>query len=333
MSGYKKMDFYIESFINLLEEGLKIGKRFELKNTQAQVKHVVMAGLGGSGIGAEIVLNYLERSTPVPLVLSKDYFLPGFVNAETLVIVCSYSGNTEEALYVLEEAISKKATIVCITSGGKLQELARENDIDFILLPAGIPPRACIGCSFSQILFVLQQFALVNEAFETEISNSVKLLSGELDTIKKDAAALAEKLQHKLPVIYSDQRIAGVATRWRQQFNENSKVLGWERPFPEMNHNELVGWRDQAENLAVIFLHTGSELDRVSKRFEINRSVICNFTDNVYDIVAKGDSFLEKAIYLTLLGDWTSWYLAELRGVDAVEVNVIDYLKNALNKD
>ncbi|RYD97531.1 MAG: bifunctional phosphoglucose/phosphomannose isomerase [Sphingobacteriales bacterium] len=333
MSGYKKMDFYIESFVNLLKEGLEIGRKLEFKETQAQVKHVVMAGLGGSGIGAEIVLNYLERSTPVPIVLAKDYFLPGFVNEETLVIVCSYSGNTEEALYVLEEAISKKATIVCITSGGKLQESAQANNIDCIQLPAGIPPRACIGCSFSQVLFVLQQFALIDNSFEAEISSAIKLLSAELDTIKKEAAALAEKLQHKLPVIYSDQRIAGVATRWRQQFNENSKVLGWERPFPEMNHNELVGWRDQAEHLAVIFLHTGGELDRVSKRFAINRSVICNFTDSVFDIVAKGDSFLERAAYLILLGDWTSWYLAELRGVDAVEVNVIDYLKNALSKD
>lgn len=333
MSGYKKMDFYIDNFVDLLEEGLEIGKKLALKRAQSPVKQVVMAGLGGSGIGAEIVVNYLERSAPVPLVLSKDYFLPGFVNEETLVIVCSYSGNTEETLYVLEEAISKKATIVCITSGGKLQELAQENGIDCILLPAGIPPRACIGCSFSQILFVLQQFDLVDNSFEAEINNAIKLISGELDTIKKDAAALAEKLQHKLPVIYSDQRIAGVATRWRQQFNENSKVLGWERPFPEMNHNELVGWRDQSENLAVVFLHTGAELNRVSRRFEINRSVICNFTENIYDVVAKGDSFLEKAIYLILLGDWTSWYLAELRGVDAVEVNVIDYLKSALNKD
>jgi len=326
------MDFYIERFVHLLEEGLAKGRKLEFRGTPAPVKHVVMAGLGGSGIGAEIVLNYLERSTPVPLVLSKDYFLPGFVNEETLVIVCSYSGNTEEALYILEEAIHKKATIVCITSGGKLQVLAQANNIDCILLPAGIPPRACIGCSFSQILFVLQKFALIDNSFEAEINNAIKLLSGELDTIKKDAAALAEKLQHKLPVIYSDQRIAGVATRWRQQFNENSKVLGWERPFPEMNHNELVGWRDQAEGLAVIFLQTGGELDRVSRRFEINRSVICNFTNTVFDIVAKGDSFLERAIYLILLGDWTSWYLAELRGVDAVEVNVIDYLKAELNK-
>lgn len=327
------MDFYIESFTNLLEEGLEIGRRFEFNTTQAPVKNIVLAGLGGSGIGAEIVLNYLERNIHIPLVLSKDYFLPGFVNEETLVIVCSYSGNTEEALYVLDEAISKKATVVCITSGGRMQELSAENNIDCILLPGGIPPRACIGCSFSQILFVLKQFGLIDNSFEAEISNAVTLLSAELDTIKKEAKALAEKLLHKLPVIYSDQRIAGVATRWRQQFNENSKVLGWERPFPEMNHNELVGWRDQAAGLGVIFLHTGSELDRVTRRFEINRSVICSFTDTVCDIVAQGDSFLEKAIYLILLGDWASWYLAELRGVDAVEVNVIDYLKSALDKD
>ncbi len=332
MSGYKEMDFYIGNFANLLEEGLAVGSNYGFNTAPKPLKNVVLAGLGGSGIGGEIVLNYLERSITVPLVLCKDYFLPGFVNEDTLVITSSYSGNTEETLSVLNEAKEKGAVVACVTSGGKMGAFAGANNLDCIALPEGIPPRACFGASLPQILFILKHYNIIGEEFIGELKAAVALLRTEEADIKNDARLLAEKLQGKLPIIYSDQRIAGIATRWRQQFNENSKVLGWERPFPEMNHNELVGWKDNAESLAVIFLHTGAELDRVKLRFDINRSVICNFTNAIFEVVAKGDSFLERAVYLILFGDWCSWFLAELRGVDAVEVNVIDYLKGELNK-
>ncbi len=332
MSEYKTMDFYIEEFANYLSHGIQIGETYSFKNNKTDIKHILLVGLGGSGIGAEVVLNYIERTVTVPVVVGKDYFIPGFVNENTLVIACSYSGNTEEALTAVAAAKNKAAKIVCITSGGKMKSFAEENAYDCMILPTGIPPRACISCSLTPILFVLHQYEIISNAFIAEIEHTAVFLKNEVPEIKNQSQKLAKQLLGKLPIIYSDQRISSIGTRWRQQFNENSKILGWERAFPEMNHNELVGWKDLDQQLAVIFLHTGDEIENVQKRFEIAKEIALKSTNTVIDIYAKGNTFFEKAMYLVLLGDWTSWYLAELRGVDAVEVNVINYLKASLEK-
>jgi glucose/mannose-6-phosphate isomerase len=321
---------YIEEFPQYITEGLHIGAEYTFKNKPTAVKNVVLTGQGGSGIGSEIVANFIDKDIRIPVVTCKDYFLPGFVDEHTLVIACSYSGNTEETLYTLEEAFKRNATVVCITSGGGVKAVAEQRGLDLLTIPSGMPPRACIGYSFIQVLFVLKYFGLIGDQFISELSGASTFLSGEHAAIKNLAGNIVDQIGDRMPVIYVDQRIAGIATRWRQQFNENSKILGWERVIPEMNHNELVGWRDQNEQLAVLFLHSGDEFGRVAKRFEINKGIIAQCTSVVIDIHAKGNTYFEKALYLILLGDWISWYLSEHRHVDAVEVKVIDYLKKSL---
>lgn len=330
MSEYRVMNEYIQEFPEHITEGLQIGRNYQFKHKAEHIQNVVLAGLGGSGIGAEIVANYIDKQLKVPVVICKDYFLPGFVKEHTLVIACSYSGNTEETVMALEEAKNKNAHIVCITSGGKIAAYANEQDIDLLQIPCGMPPRACIGYSFVQILFVLEHYGIIGRGFEPELEQTVSFLNANHADIKALAAEISSKIGDKMPVIYVDQHIAGIGTRWRQQFNENSKILGWERVIPEMNHNELVGWKDQSEHLAVLFLHTGNEFERIVKRFTINKNIVSQYTTTVIDIYAKGESYFEKAMYLVLLGDWISWYLADQRKVDAVEVKVIDYLKKSL---
>jgi glucose/mannose-6-phosphate isomerase len=150
--------------------------------------------------------------------------------------------------------------------------------------------------------------------------------------IQVKAEALAKQVFGKLPVIYADSYMEGVAIRWRQQVNENGKMLGWERVLPEMNHNELVGWRDRNENLAVIFLRNESDYERVQIRVEINKKIIGEYTSSIFEIWSAGNSYLEKALYLIHFGDWFSFYLAQKHHVDAMEVKVIDYLKEKLAK-
>lgn len=326
------MKTLIENFPQQINEALAIGARYAFKNRWKPVSNVVIAGLGGSGIGAEIVQNYVFRELDIPLFVVKDYFLPGFVHEKTLVIACSYSGNTEETLMAFKEAQDKQAQIVCICSGGQLADLAGQQGLDCILIPSDMPPRACLGYSLVQLLYVLWHFEIINNDFEQEIKTAAQFLESEASGIQIEAEELAKKLQGKLPVIYADQQISGIATRWRQQINENGKMLGWERILPEMNHNELVGWRDQQEHLAVVFLQNGSELDRIQKRIAINKKIIQPYANAIYDVVANGSSYWERAFYLILLGDWLSWYLAQLHGVDATEVKVIDYLKGELGK-
>ncbi|MEI8279158.1 MAG: bifunctional phosphoglucose/phosphomannose isomerase, partial [Bacteroidota bacterium] len=279
-----------------------------------------------------IAQNYVFDKVTIPFVVNKDYFLPAFVNKDSLVIVSSYSGNTEETVAAMQQAIKAKATVVCITSGGKIMELAKKKNVDCILLPAGMPPRACLGYSMLQILYTLKHFGYLKTDFEKEVRASIKLLNAEEKSIQKQAIGIAKKLNDKLPIIYASADFEGVAVRCRQQLNENSKILCWHGVIPEMNHNELVGWRDKDAKKAVLILRNEDDYERVQLRMEINKKVIKKYTNNIIEITSKGKSYFEKAFYFIHLTDWVSVMLADLRHQDAIEVKVIDFLKGELSK-
>ncbi len=136
----------------------------------------------------------------------------------------------------------------------------------------------------------------------------------------------------KLPILYADAHLEGVAVRWRQQINENAKMLCWHNIVPEMNHNEIVGWKDKRDDCVVVFLRSADDYERVQMRIEINKKMIRKCTNQVYEIWSKGGSYLEQALYLVHIGDWLSWYLAVEHHVDANEVAAIDFLKGELIK-
>jgi glucose/mannose-6-phosphate isomerase len=322
----------IEGFTNQLKEALIIGQNYRFKAAKKEFTNVILTGLGGSGIGGSIVQNYVFDKMKVPFIVNKDYFLPAFVNKDSLVIVSSYSGNTEETVAALKQALKVKATVVCITSGGEVAKISNKKDIDCILLPAGMPPRACIGYSMVQVLFTLAYFGFINEEFVKGTKASIKLLDAESRDIKKKAQAVAGKLNGKLPIIYTASDYEGLAIRVRQQINENSKMLGWHGAIPEMNHNELVGWRDKDPNKVVLLLRNETDYERVQTRMEINKKVFKKYTPNIVELYSKGKSYWERIFYFIHLTDWLSVYLADLHGVDATEVKVIDFLKGSLAK-
>ena len=179
---------------------------------------------------------------------------------------------------------------------------------------------------------MLAHFKLIGNQFEKEINASVKLLKNEENDIQKKAFAITKKISGKLPIIYSAATFEGVAIRFRQQLNENSKLLCWHGAIPEMNHNELVGWRDDAKDKAVIILRTKEDFERVQTRMEINKKVIKKYSPTIVEIYAEGKSYWEKIFYFIHLTDWISVMLADARGVDATEVRVIDFLKKSLTK-
>lgn len=325
------MDKLIASFPAQLSESIKIGLSTVFSKPGKIISNVVISGLGGSGIGGTIVSNFAASRLTVPVVVNKTYDLPAWVSENSLVIICSYSGNTEETIEAFKQAIATKAFIVCMTSGGIIEEMAAAYRLPCFKIPPGRPPRACLGYSVVQILFALHYAGLMDDTFIPDVEKAVLLLETQQEAIKALAAGLAAKNSDKLPVIYAGSQMEGVAIRWRQQLNENSKIPGWSNVVPEMNHNELVGWRDKRDNLSVFFLHAGSDHSRVGFRMEINKEIISRCTPFVYDIKAMGHSYWEQAFYLIHVGDWLSWYYAEQRGVDAMEVAVIDYLKNELS--
>jgi glucose/mannose-6-phosphate isomerase len=321
------LDFPIQ-----LQEALIIGKNYRFTTPVAKFSNVVVTGLGGSGIGGSIVQNYVFDKVRIPFFVNKDYFLPSFVNKDSLVIICSYSGNTEETVAAMQQAIKAKATVVCITSGGQVAEKANKKKLDCILVPAGMPPRACIGYALVQLLYVLNHFELIDNSFEKEIRSALKYMTANEKDTQKKAMAVAKKVVGKLPIIYAASNFEGMAIRFRQQLNENSKLLGWHGAIPEMNHNELLGWRDMAGDKAVIILRNADDYERVQTRMEINKKIIKKYTPTIIELYSQGKSYWEKIFYFIHLTDWISVYLADLRELDATEIKVLEFLKESLAK-
>ena len=326
------MKTLVANFSKQLKDAIAIGNSAQLTQSPTKISNVLICGLGGSGIGGSVVAELVVGNATVPINVTKGYFIPSYVNENTLVIACSYSGNTEETLNCLSLAISKNAKIVSITSGGKLLEISKENKYDYIVVPGGMPPRACLGFSLTQLFFVLNFFNIIDDSFKADINKAIALIDDEEMNIIDEARAIAEKIKDKIPVIYATTYYEGIAIRLRQQLNENSKVLCWHQIIPEMNHNELVGWTQKNDDLAVLFFIDKQEYSRNVARIAINKEVITKYTNNITEVYSKGDSAIEKAIYFIHLGDWISIILGESRGADLMEINVINHLKSALAK-
>lgn len=327
------MDELIAGFPGQLAEALQIGQAAHLRPLEGPVSHVYVAGIGGSGIGADIVASLIRDECKFPFLVGKGYQVPAFVGPETLAIASSYSGNTEETLMASDQIRRQGARLISVASGGKLIANAQADGLDYVQLPPGSPsPRACLGYSLTVQLFILHRLGLLGDRTIRSVATSIDILHREAGAIKAEAEKLAVQLHAKTPVIYAEDRMEPVAVRWRQQINENSKALCWHHVIPEMNHNELVGWRESRRDLAVIWLRTDSDYTRNTLRMDINREIIGRYTDTLIDVRAKGADRVEQAMYLIHLGDWVSWYLSALRGKDAIEIEVIDYLKGELGK-
>lgn len=326
------MDQMIARFPDQLDEALEIGRQANLRKP-GRLDQVFVTGLGGSGIGGNFVAEFVRDYCPIPYLVGKSYDIPAWIGPGTLALVSSYSGNTEETLAAMAQLQESGAHIIVISSGGKLIHIAREAGLDFILLPdQWSSPRACLGFSLVQQLVILERFGLIPDSLLQHVSGTASLLKKEMEDIRERAEKIAQLLFGKTTVIYTTDRMESVAVRFRQQLCENAKVLCWHHVIPEMNHNELVGWRDRRDDLAVLVFRNRDDYSRNQMRLEINKEIISHYTCTFIESYSKGDSFISQALYHVHLGDWTSWYLAKLRGVDPVEVRVIDFLKQEMGK-
>ena len=323
---------FVSKFTQQLEEAFEIGKNANLKKSDKKVDNVIICGLGGSGIGGVIAAQVTKEFSDIPIITHNSYSLPKFVGENTLVIASSYSGNTEETVSALEEAIKRNAEITCISSGGKIVEIAKSNNLNLITVPGGNPPRAMLTYSLTQLFFVLKNYNLIFDGFEEDLKNSISLLNDEIENIKSEAKKVTQIIKDKTILIYTDVSFGGVGTRFKQQLNENSKVLAFNNVVPEMNHNELLGWNGGDDRFAVIFLKNTSDNKRNQVRMEISKEVISTKTDYISEIYSKGNSLIERTLYLILITDWISVYLADEYGVDSIEIKVIDHLKHELSK-
>lgn len=325
------MNVFIQEFPKQLKVALEIGEQATLSKHNQPIHNIVVLGMGGSGIGGEFVAEFVKDSCSVPFLSCKGYSLPAYVGKNTLVIASSFSGNTEETLIAFEQALERGSKIVCISSGGKLIEEAKRLNLDCIKIPSvQQPPRTCLGYSLVQQLFILNYFGFADKQCIQDLEASIALLEQHQEQIRVKATQLARKMEGKFPVIYATDRMGAVALRLRQQLNENSKILALHHVFPEMNHNELVGWRAQSGTYTVLVFRSADDLERNNKRIEISKSIIGKVADDFLEVDCLGDSLIEQAMYAVHLGDWISWELAEARNMDSIEVDVIDLLKKEL---
>jgi glucose/mannose-6-phosphate isomerase len=317
----------IKEFPAQLLKAIEIGEQAKLNgNASSEIKSVLVCGLGGSGIGGNLLAELLRNEIKVPVIVNKGYFIPAFTDSSTLVILSSYSGDTEETISVATQVLNKGLKPVCVTSGGKLEALAVEHKLDLIKIPGGFPPRACLGYSSVQLFFILHHYGLIGNGFIEGFKKSAALLTAEQQDLIKRGEALAGKLKNKDLIAYAEDKYESVALRFKQQANENGKTHCWHNVFPELNHNELVGWRNPHPELGILMFRSDEEYSRITQRMNFSKDVFSKQSD-VHEIVAKGTSAFERRFYLIHFGDWISYYLAIQQGYDATEIEVLLKLK------
>lgn len=326
----------IEQFTRQLSDALRLGQAVDLVRPGSDIRNILIAGMGASGIGANLVESLTFSRIPIPITVCKGYNIPQFVSPHTLFIACSDTGDTEETLAAVHKAMLKRAHIICITSGGKLLELAKEYNLFYMQIPTGsATQRAQVGFMLVSLLYALYHTNLIGAAFIKETENAIESLDRSEKAIQTEAEIIAKKLKGKLPVIYCDSRLHAMAIRFQNQLNENAKQLAHVNTFPEMNHNELEGWRFPDHVLPVIqvvYLYSDHDHERVEKRMEICRPIFERKSNPIIDIVAEGASLLEQYFYLIHLTDWISWFLAKENQADPDAVESIEFVKEELEK-
>jgi glucose/mannose-6-phosphate isomerase len=336
----QSMRSLLESFPEQVMAAAHAGRYLSLP-APGEIKVIVVTGLGGSAMGGDLVRAIAESQLRYPLVVNRNYDLPGFVDGSTLVLACSYSGNTEETLSAYEKARRAKASIVCITSGGKLEATAIANGHPVLRMPGGLPPRAALGHSLIALLAAMQAMRIMPDMSES-IQETIELLKTLRDRYKTDnpessnaAKKLASSLCGKVVTIYgSDGIMEAAAYRWRSQIAENAKNLASHHVLPEMNHNELVGWlypEEVLRKIGVVFLRDKEDHPQIQRRFDLTRDLIAGKSGSLHEIWSEGKSLLARVLSVIYLGDYVSLYLAYLNNTDPTPVVVIDYLKKNLS--
>ncbi len=331
----------IADFPAQVEEAYAIGKAAKVPKFPRSITSILVTGLGGSAIGGDLLRAYLGDEIKVPITVNRHYNLPKFVDGRTLVIASSYSGNTEETIAALKEALRRKARVLCISTGGQFTELARRHKLPCIKTVGGLQPRAALGFSFFPLLIALAKGGFIRPK-DKDIKETISLLKtkaaayGNVTSSSNAPLQLANSIKGRLPIIYSSsERLDAVNLRWRGQIEENAKQLAYGNLLPEMNHNELVGWNMLKEVLSqtfVVFLKDKADHPRVSVREEITKSIVAQYASGVHEVWSEGASLLARMFSLIQFGDWMSFYLAILNNQDPTPVKVIDHLKNELAK-
>lgn len=307
------------------------------------VYEVVVAGMGGSGLAATAAKVWPGLREPFEIV--HDYTLPDF-DKHSLIICSSYSGNTEETVACLEQALDEsnpeelRPMIVVVAAGGRLIEIAKEKKLPYIQLPTGYQPRMTFGYQLRALVEIFEQADLVSGVLE-QLNQSADWLSKQMKpwlpaepTTRNPAKQLAQELMGKSPVIYAGPKLGPAAYKWKISFNENAKNIAWYNQLPEFNHNEFLGWTSHPTDkpYGVIDLRSNLEHPRIQKRFEVSARLLSGKRPRTHVVKAQGETLIQQLMWTIAMGDFVSLYLALLNGLNPTPVDLIEKFKKALDE-
>ena len=304
------------------------------------VSAVAFCGMGGSGFAGEIVRAVFRDRLGVPFEVIRGPELPAYVGRGTLVMCCSYSGNTAETIACFEEALGRGSRMVAVAGGGELAGRAARSRVALVPAPPGLMPRAAVGHLAFGVLGVMEAAGLgLVPSLDGDVREVISVLEGlarrlgpEAPLDENLAKLLAARMRGRLPVIWGAEGIgAAAAARWKTQLNENAKTPAFWATLPELDHNEVVGWSEGAGEAAfVVALRTSEEQGEVAERFPPSIDIARSSGAEVQQVEAAGRTPLAQLFSLIMTGDFVSCYLALLRGFDPTPVEAIDSLKRAL---
>lgn len=327
----------LAGFSDQWKDAMKLTESISLSVDVDKIEHICFVGMGGSAIGGDLMRAYSYKTCPHPIHVIRHYEIPRWVNENTLCIVCSFSGTTEETLSAAAQAQERGAQLIAVTSGGELMLRATRDDFDYVKIPGGRPPRTALGYNFVTLFRIFQRLGYLDESREALAETAEYLMrQGQLfaNTDDNEALSLAGELVDTLPVIYSDATtLKPVNRRWRTQFAENAKTLAYGNTLPEMNHNEIVGWEQTIHltgRLSAILLRDRNDHPKVRQRMQIVEELIEDQVSSIHVLTTRGESRLTRMFSLIQLADWATFYLAMLNEVDPTPIAKIDLLKRKL---
>lgn len=315
------------------KEGLRLAKDV---NISGNFKSIMLSGMGGSALPGNLLRIYINNlqgkksfGSRLAVYQNRFYALPPEAYEESLNIICSYSGNTEETVSSFEEVLKNKLPCVGISSGGKIEEMCQKNNIPHIKLPSGIQPRMATGYFFATIFQVLVNAGLVEDKTQELIELSEKLAL-EILKFENKGKEIAKQLVGKTPVIYASTKYKALAMIWKIKLNENSKTPAFYNFFPELNHNELVGFTNSQANFFVIMLRDQGDYPENIKRFEVTSRLLKEKGVESEIIDMDKDGVFYNIFSTLCLGDWASYYLAIEYGQDPTPVDMLEEFKDLL---
>ena len=300
------------------------------------INRLVICGMGGSAISGDIAKAAFQHLLPIEVV--KGYNLP-FIDKKTLVVILSYSGNTEETLSCFYQAKKRTTKIAAVTSGGTLREEVEKRFL-WVELPTGYPPRSAIGFLFFSLIKILENYDIIEnqqEIVNKTIANLVKkadALAVETPEESNLAKMISWTLFDKIPLIYSSvPELGPLAYRWKCQINENAKYPAFHHTFSEMNHNEIEGWESRGfeGKFIPIFLQNMNDDKQTKKRIIAFKNILEKLGIEFNEFFTEGDSYIERVFSLIYFGDMLSYYLALLKEVNPTTIEFIMYLKENIN--